>query len=79
MNRLQAELAAGHFGTLPSTVRFGIDGDGSVLGSLTDNLDLRSGSLPVVAVADTFNRVIFVSQGYTIGLGARIVAIAKKL
>ena len=79
MARLQNELAAGHFGTLPSTVLLGIDADGSVLGQATDNLGLRTGSLPVVFIADTFNRVVFVSQGYTIGLGARLAEIANKL
>ena len=72
-------MAAGHFGTLPSTVILGIDPDGSVLGQATDKLDLRAGFLPVVFIADSFNRVVFVSQGYTIGLDARLAAIAQKL
>ena len=79
MARLKTELAAGNFGTLPSTVRFGIDRNGNVLSRVTSNLDLRAGSLPVVFIADTFNRVLFVSQGYTIGLGARLSAIADQL
>jgi len=79
MERLKTELAAGNFGTLPSTVRFGIDRDGDVLSRATSNLSLREGSLPVVFVADTFNRVMFVSQGYTIGLGARLASIADRL
>ena len=79
MERLQRELAAGFFGTLPSTVLLGIDADGSILGQVTGNLKLREGDLPVVIIADTFNRVVFASQGYTIGLGTRIVEVAKKL
>ena len=79
MERLQRELAAGHFGTLPSTVMLGIDADGAVLGQAVGQLALREGSLPVVFIADTFNRVVFVSQGYTIGLGARLADIARKL
>ena len=79
LERLQKERAAGNFGTLPSTVHFGVDADGSVLSRITTNLDLRENSLPVVFMADTFNRVVFVSQGYTIGLGARLAAVAEKL
>ena len=35
-------------------------------------MKLRAGNLPVFVIADTFNRVVFVSQGYTIGLGRQI-------
>ena len=35
--------------------------------------------LPMFVIADTFNRVVFVSQGYTIGLGEQIVKVAQKL
>ena len=30
-------------------------------------------------IADTFNRVVFVSQGYTIGLGEQMQSVFKKL
>ena len=30
-------------------------------------------------VADTFNRVVFVSQGYTIGLGEQLMGVIKKV
>ena len=35
--------------------------------------------LPMFIVADTFNRVVFVSQGYTIGLGEQLMEVIKKL
>lgn len=79
MARLQTEIAAGNFGKLPSTVIFGVDRDGSILSGITGNMELRRDSLPVVFIADTFNRVVFVSQGYTIGLGARLAAVADNL
>jgi len=28
--------------------------------------------MPVFIIADTFNRVVFISQGYTIGLGEQL-------
>ena len=37
------------------------------------------GSLPIFLIADTFNRVVFVSQGYTIGLGEQLMQVIHKL
>ena len=34
-------------------------------------------SLPIFIIADTFNRVVFVSQGYTIGLGEQLMKTIK--
>ena len=57
---------------LPKGTVFGLDSKGSVLSELVTNMKLRAGNLPVFVIADTFNRVVFVSQGYTIGLGRQI-------
>lgn len=57
---------------LPKGTVFGLDSKGSVLSELITNMKLRAGNLPVFVIADTFNRVVFVSQGYTIGLGRQI-------
>jgi len=35
--------------------------------------------LPVFIIADTFNRVVFVSQGYTIGLGEQLMKTVEGL
>ena len=35
--------------------------------------------LPIFVIADTFNRVVFSSQGYTIGLGEQMERVIKKL
>ena len=35
--------------------------------------------MPMFIIADTFNRVVFVSQGYTIGLGEQMQGVFKKL
>ena len=37
------------------------------------------GSLPLFVIADTFNRVVFASQGYTIGLGDQLLGAIAKL
>lgn len=36
-------------------------------------------TLPIFIIADTFNRVVFVSQGYTIGLGEQLMKTVKGL
>ena len=79
LERLHSEIDSGRFGTLPSTAVFCIDKDGSVLSSLCDNLPLRADQLPLVVVANADGRVVFTSQGYTIGMGAKIAALADKL
>ena len=35
--------------------------------------------LPLVILADSFNRVFFLSEGYTIGLGEQLAATVAKL
>ena len=79
MERLQEEIQQGRYGTLPSTAVFAIDADGKVLQGITGSLQLRENQLPVVFMANTDGQVVFVSQGYTIGMGAKLAAIAKKL
>lgn len=60
------------FPGLPSTAVYGVDRSGELLRSLREEMKLPSGNLPVFIIADTFNRIVFVSQGYTIGLGAQL-------
>ena len=79
LERLHSEIDSGRFGTLPSTVVFCIDKDGSVLNNLCKNLPLRADQLPLVIVANADGRVVFTSQGYTIGMGAKIASLADKL
>lgn len=35
--------------------------------------------LPMFIIGDTFNRVVFVSQGYTIGLGEQLMKVIHGL
>lgn len=68
----QSRFQASEFGGLPASITFGVDINGSILETIKHNLKLGSSNLPIFIVADTFNRVVFVSQGYTIGLGEQI-------
>jgi transglutaminase-like putative cysteine protease len=71
---------AKEFGRLPSTVVFGIDADGRMARMLAGLMRPdEARALPVVVIADTFGRVVFFSQGYTIGLGEQMLQTIGKL
>jgi hypothetical protein len=42
-------------------------------------MKLKSPRTPIILVADTFNRVVFVSQGYSIGLGEQLMKVITQL
>jgi hypothetical protein len=67
------------FRGLPSTLSFGSDIDGTIARSLTEELRLAPTDRPIIAVVDSFNRVVYVVQGYTIGLGNQLLDIIQKL
>jgi hypothetical protein len=68
------------FGTLPSTITYGIDKDGNIAEMISSAMKLEDNKrLPVFVIADTFGRVVFVSQGYTIGLGEQLLNVIRKL
>ena len=58
---------------LPSTASFGIDTNGKIAAEIISALKLPETERPIFIIADTFNRIVFVSQGYTIGLGEQLV------
>ena len=65
---------------LPATVSYGIDADGRMRNMIASEMKLdKGGRLPLILVADTFNRVVFFSQGYSIGLGESLVKTSKAL
>ena len=68
------------FGNLPQTITYGIDIDNNITNMLVDAMKLpNADSLPIFVIADTFGRVVFVSQGYTIGLGEQMMKVIHKL
>ncbi len=64
---------------LPENVVFGIDNSGKIAREIETNLKLPNASRPVFIIGDTFNRVVFVSQGYTIGLGEQLMKTIHQL
>lgn len=68
------------FPNLPSNVVFGIDKDGNILKMIAENMKLGSKpTLPVIILGDTFNRVVFESHGYTIGMGEQLLHVIHGL
>ncbi len=66
--RLKKEEKEGRYGKLPTTALFGVASEG-----------LLEGARPSVIIADSFNRVFFRSNGYTIGLGNQLSAASMAL
>ena len=68
------------FPGMPKTITFGIDKDAAIQNQIAKNMKLSNKTiLPMFIIGDTFNRVVFVSQGYTIGLGEQMMKIIHKL
>ena len=64
---------------LPSTVVWGTDIDGHIKQEIVEQLHLSTSSLPIFLICDSFNRVVFVQQGYTIGLGEQLLKVIHQL
>lgn len=68
------------FGSLPQAITYGIDTDRKITEMILTSMHLRNAdNLPLFVVADTFGRIVFVSQGYTIGIGERMMEVISKL
>lgn len=69
-----------NYGTLPKNIIYGIDSDGNISQQIAQEMKLQSKTqLPMFILADTFNRVMFCSQGYTIGLGEQLNKVISNL
>ena len=64
---------------LPSTTVWGCDIDGTIRQEVIEQLHLPSSALPIFLICDSFNRVVFVQQGYTIGLGEQLLKVIHQL
>lgn len=71
---------ASAFDPLPSTATLGYDNQGQTLEMIRSMMELENvNNLPIFVIADTFGRVVFLSQGYTIGLGEQLVKVIERL
>ena len=67
-----------NFQGLPENHTFGIE-DGTMLKEIVANMRLQSDNLPIFIVANTQNEIVFISQGYTIGLGEQLMKVINEL
>lgn len=74
-----ASFRPDEFPALPETITYGVDRDNSIRRMIIENMELKSDDLPIFIIADTFNRVVFLSQGYTIGLGEQLMKTIHKI
>ena len=74
-----ASFRPDEFPALPETITYGVDRDNSIRRMIMENMELKSDDLPIFIIADTFNRVVFLSQGYTIGLGEQLMKTIHKI
>ena len=75
----EAERFVNDFPELPSTVVWGTDINDKIYNEIVANMKLENPNRPIILVADTFNRVVFMSQGYSIGLGDQLITVVKQL
>jgi len=64
---------------MPQSTFVGSDIDKKIWNEISTNMHLSSHTLPVFVIADTFNRIVYISQGYTIGIGERLYKNLKQL
>lgn len=66
--------------SLPSTIHWGIDTNHAITKEIVTNMKLpQEDGRPIFLIADTFNRVVFEVQGYTIGLGEQLMKVINQL
>lgn len=73
LGKLDPEIVS----VLPSTVTLGYDSQSTIAPDLMEAA--KSSDWPVIVVADTFNRVVYTSAGYNIGLGQKLLDVLRRL
>ena len=74
----QAQVSPG-FGPAPENAVYGIDTGGKVAAMLASGAGAESFRLPVVAVGDSFGRIVYFSQGYNTSLAEDLRNVIDKL
>lgn len=67
-----------NFSELPDGIVYGLDDDGSIRNDLMESLKLENDSRPIFIIANANSEVVFVKQGYTIGLGEQMLKVMSK-
>lgn len=74
-----SRFKADDFTDLPSTVIMGTDIDNEIGRAIVSSMKLTNNNKPIIIVADTFNRIVYLSQGYSIGLGEQLAKVIDQL
>lgn len=75
----QAKFNRADFRTFPSVMCWGTDQQGDLLEGISQGLQLSTPeSLPLIILANAKGEVVFVSQGYRVGLGTQILNIMSR-
>ncbi len=74
-----ARFKGDDFNNLPNTIVWGTDINATIYNEVVTALKLSSPQRPIIIVADTFNRIVFLSQGYSIGLGEQLTKVISQL
>ena len=67
-----------NFSELPEGIVYGLD-EGSIRDEIVDGLHLNVESRPIFIIANANSEVVFVKQGYTIGLGEQMLKVMAKM
>ena len=67
-----------NFSELPEDIIYGLD-DGTIRDDLVEGLHLDNDSRPIFIIANANSEVVFVKQGYTIGLGEQMLKVISKV
>ena len=66
------------FSELPEGIIYGID-EGTIRDEIMEGLHLNTDSRPIFIIGNANSEVVFVKQGYTIGLGEQLLKVMAKL
>ena len=67
------------FSELPDGIVYGLDEEGTVHDEIMDGLHLNTDSRPIFIIANANSEVVFLKQGYTIGLGEQLLKVLAKV
>ena len=73
MSRIDSDI----LDSLPATATLGYDTGGNIIAAIA--AVAKSEELPLILIADTFNRVVFISSGYSIGMGTRLLDTIRRI
>lgn len=74
-----AKFNRSDFRPFPATIDWGYDPDGKLLERLTTGLGIQQAEhLPLVILLNAKGEVVFMSQGYRVGLGTQIINVMNR-